>query len=105
VSPPPVKEPTFEEALAELERIVHRLEDGQIDLEGSLASYETGVALLKRCYGQLQQAEQRILLLTGVGEDERPVTQPFAHTSSAAVEKVEPKRRKRTVEEPPERLF
>ncbi len=105
MSQPPPQEPTFEEALAELERIVHRLEDGQIDLEGSLTSYETGVALLKRCYGQLQQAEQRILLLTGVGEEDRPLTQPFGHTSSAVTEKVEPKRRKRAVEEPPERLF
>jgi exodeoxyribonuclease VII small subunit len=90
-------EPTFEEALAELERIVHQLEDGQTDLEASLASYERGVALLKRCHGQLQQAEQRILLLTGVSEEERPVTQPFAHTSSAVVEK--PVRRAKPKEE------
>lgn len=90
-------DPTFEEALAELERIVHTLEDGQADLEASLAAYERGVALLKRCHGQLQQAEQRILLLTGATDDDRPVTQPFAHTSSAVAEK--PVRRPRAKED------
>src|SRR5216117_2895757 len=56
---------TFEQALAELERIVRELENGQIGLEESLTHYEKGVTLLKRCYGQLQQAEQRIVLLKG----------------------------------------
>jgi exodeoxyribonuclease VII small subunit len=68
---------TFEQALAELERIVRELENGQIGLEESLASYEKGIGLLKRCYGQLQQAEQRIVLLKGLDADDRPVTQPF----------------------------
>ena len=58
---------TFEQALAEIERLVRELEEGQTGLEESLARYERGVGLLKRCYSQLQQAEQRILLLTGVG--------------------------------------
>src|SRR5438270_14011801 len=57
---------TFEEALAELEGIVRGLEDGQTGLEESLARYEKGVGLLKRCYGQLCEAEQRIMLLAGV---------------------------------------
>ena len=68
---------TFEQALAELERIVRELENGQIGLEESLGYYEKGVTLLKRCYGQLQQAEQKIVLLKGLDADNQPITQPF----------------------------
>jgi exodeoxyribonuclease VII small subunit len=74
---------TYEQALAELEQIVRDLEDGQTGLEESLARYERGVGLLKRCYGQLCQAEQRILLLAGVDEAGRPVTRPFEHAATA----------------------
>jgi len=74
---------TFEQALAELEQVVRALEDGQTGLEDSLARYELGVGLLKRCYGQLCQAEQRILHLTGVDADGQPITQPFEHAATA----------------------
>ena len=73
---------TFEQALAELERIVRELEDGQTGLEESLARYEIGVGLLKRCYSQLRQAEQRIQLLTGVDDEGRPMTRPFDHAAA-----------------------
>src|SRR5689334_8572521 len=77
------KEPlTFEQALAELEKIVRDLEDGQTGLEHSLQRYEQGVALLKRCYGQLRAAEKRIVELTGKDEQGNPVTRPFEHTAS-----------------------
>lgn len=90
---------TFEMALTELERIVRELEDGAIGLEESLARYEAGVALLKRCYGQLRDAEQRILQLTGVDEQGQHVVRPFEH--SAAVEPAgEPKKRRRKSGEP-----
>jgi exodeoxyribonuclease VII small subunit len=72
----------FEDALAELERIVRELEDGETSLEQSLTRYEQGVALLRNCYQQLQQAEQRILLLTGQGEDGAPILKPFAHSAT-----------------------
>jgi exodeoxyribonuclease VII small subunit len=75
---------TFEQALAELDRIVHDLEDGQFGLEESLARYEQGVGLLKRCYTQLREAEQRILLLTGVDEEGQPILQPFPHAPAEA---------------------
>jgi exodeoxyribonuclease VII small subunit len=94
--------PTFEQALAELEKIVRELEDGQVSLEESLARYERGIGLLKLCYGQLQQAEQKIQLLTGVDEDGRPAARPFQH-SSAEVEKLD--NRKRKPAEKPEELF
>jgi exodeoxyribonuclease VII small subunit len=74
---------TFEQSLAELERIVRHLEDGQVGLEGALAHYEKGIGLLKRCYGLLSQAEQRIALLTGLDEDGRAITQPFEHKATS----------------------
>lgn len=82
---------TFEQALADLERIVHELEDGQIGLEESLARYEKGIGLLKRCHAQLRQAEQRILLLTGMDEQGKPVTQVFDHSATAEQEKPKPR--------------
>ncbi len=74
---------TFEQALADLERIVRELEDGKIGLEDSLARYEQGVALLKHCYGQLRQAEQRIVELTGMDAEGNPIFRPFDHSASA----------------------
>jgi exodeoxyribonuclease VII small subunit len=74
--------PTFEQAVAELEQILRDLEDGNTTLEESLARYERGVGLLKSCYAQLQAAEQKIALLAGVGEDGKPVLQPFDHAAS-----------------------
>lgn len=73
---------TFEQALAQLELIVRELEDGRTGLEDALARYETGVGLLKRCYTQLKQAEQKILELTGQDADGKPLTRPFEHRPS-----------------------
>jgi exodeoxyribonuclease VII small subunit len=74
---------TFEESLAQLERIVRDLEEGQLGLDESLARYERGVGLLKHCYTKLNQAEQRILLLTGSNDDGKPITRPFRHSATA----------------------
>ena len=79
----PTEPETFEAALAELEEVLRDLEDGSTGLEESLARYERGVGLLKRCYGELRLAEQRILKLTGADEEGRPLTEPFAHAASA----------------------
>jgi exodeoxyribonuclease VII small subunit len=73
---------TFEQALVELEKIVRDLEDGQTGLDHALQRYEHGVGLLKRCYGQLRAAEQRILELTGKDEAGNAVTRPFEHSAS-----------------------
>jgi exodeoxyribonuclease VII small subunit len=80
-------ERTFEEALLELERMVRELEDGQLGLEDALARYEQGVGLIKACYQQLRQAEQRILLLTGIDEEQQPILQPFKHEATALTKK------------------
>jgi exodeoxyribonuclease VII small subunit len=100
MSDAPPDSPTFEQALAELEQIVRELEDGQTGLEAALASYEKGVGLLKRCYGQLRAAEQRIVQLTGVDAEGRPVLQPFEHAATAEADKGEGTRRRKKADEP-----
>ena len=69
--------PDFETALAELERIVQQLESGSLGLEPSLARFEHGISLLRRCYETLETAEQRIEMLTGMDADGNPRTAPF----------------------------
>jgi exodeoxyribonuclease VII small subunit len=88
----PLDNLTFEQALAELDRIVRALEDGGVGLEESLAQYEQGVGLLKKCYAQLRQAEQRIQLLAGLDDEGKPVLKPFDHTATAEAENKEVKR-------------
>jgi exodeoxyribonuclease VII small subunit len=68
-------EPTFEEAMRDLERIVHELESGELPLEQSLALYERGVALIRWCGAQLDRAEARLQQLT-LDEAGRPVLAP-----------------------------
>ncbi len=55
-----ISELTFETALAELEAIVTRLERGDVPLEESVAIYERGEALKKRCETLLNQADERV---------------------------------------------
>ena len=59
-----VKPLTFEKALAELEQIVQRLERGDVPLEESVAIYERGEALKRRCEELLRQAEARVEKIT-----------------------------------------
>ena len=87
--------PSFEEALAELEAIVHELEDGQTGLAESLARYEHGVRLLKQCYGLLERAERRIELLTGIDAEGNPLTEPFDDQATMSLEEKAQARSKR----------
>lgn len=52
--------PSFEHSLEEVESIIEAIESGEVGLEKSLAEYERGVMLLKRCREILTSAEQRI---------------------------------------------
>lgn len=58
--PTPVSELSFETALAELESIVQRLEQGKVDLEESISIYERGEALKAHCEKLLKEAEGRV---------------------------------------------
>ena len=61
----------FEAAIAELETIVRKLEDGDLALEASLGLYERGVQLSRFCHSRLEEAERRVEILTERG-DVRP---------------------------------
>jgi exodeoxyribonuclease VII small subunit len=72
----PVGEMSFEEALAELEGIVQKLERGQLDLESSIQAYERGTALRQHCAGKLKEVQLRVDKLTQDREG-RPRLTPF----------------------------
>jgi exodeoxyribonuclease VII small subunit len=59
----PVADMKFETALAELESLVHSMEDGKLELEASIAAYRRGMELMKHCQTQLADAEQQIRIL------------------------------------------
>ena len=58
------KQPTFEQRLARLERIVEELESGDVGLDASLTLYAEGAELIKACRKTLGEAEKKITKLT-----------------------------------------
>lgn len=66
----------FEAAIAELETIVKKLEEGDLALEKSLELYERGVQLSRFCHTRLEEAEKRIEILNERGEL-KPASQAF----------------------------
>lgn len=70
------KEQGFEQSLAELAQIVGELEGGELALEDSMARYEKGVAILKKCRGMLDAAEKKIEVLVKNEQGESSV-KPF----------------------------
>ena len=54
---------SLESALAELEKIVSSMEEGELPLERSLAAYKRGAELLKYCQAALQDAQQQVKVL------------------------------------------
>ena len=58
--PPDIAAMNFEDALAELEQIVRRLEGGQIKLDEAIMSYERGARLKRHCERKLNEAQQRV---------------------------------------------
>ncbi len=69
-------EKKFETALARLEEIVEKLEQGELSLDQSLRLFEEGVKLARHCSARLEQAERKveILLQDRTG---KTVTEPF----------------------------
>lgn len=78
---------SFECALAEVEAIVGRLENGQLELAESLDQYQRGIETLKECHQLLAGAERRITLLSGFDADGNPVTSPFDEAEMSLSEK------------------
>ncbi len=58
-----MKKPNFEASLKELEEIVEQLEKGDLKLDETLAKYEMGIKIYKKCYQILETAEKKINVL------------------------------------------
>ncbi len=61
----PVESLSYEQAMAEMEGIIQKMEGEQLTLEEALALFERGQALAKRCADLLNQAELKVRQLTG----------------------------------------
>jgi exodeoxyribonuclease VII small subunit len=80
-----VKTPDFEQALAELESLVARLERGDLPLEEALKTFERGVELTRHCQGSLKAAQQRVeILLKRNGQTEAEAFGVFESPDGAA---------------------
>lgn len=96
----------FEQALAELEKLVERLERGDLPLDEALQTFERGVELTRHCQGALKAAQQRVEIL--LKRNGQPEPEPFAlaeSTTESAAESPEaesaPKRKRTTGSDSP----
>lgn len=72
----PVSEMSFEDAMRELETVVDQLERGDVALDASIALYERGAALKKRCEEELKRAEEKVAAITLDGDGTPTGTTP-----------------------------
>ena len=61
---------SFEKAMEELENIVNKMEQGDISLEASFQSFERGIALARRSQTLLEQAQQKVQMLSENGQSQ-----------------------------------
>jgi len=66
---------SFEDALAELEGIVRRLEGGQVKLDDAILAYERGAQLKRHCEKKLNEAQQRVDRIV-IGPDQTVTVEP-----------------------------
>jgi exodeoxyribonuclease VII small subunit len=64
-TPPAAQAASFEDAMAELEQLVARMEAGELPLEASVAAYRRGSELVKFCAGQLDKVDSQVKVLEG----------------------------------------
>ncbi|WP_305968767.1 MULTISPECIES: exodeoxyribonuclease VII small subunit [unclassified Mameliella] len=76
MSETPVEEMSFEQAMAELEKVVGLLERGDVALEESISLYERGAKLKKRCEDKLKEAEEKVAAITLDGDGNPVGTKP-----------------------------
>jgi exodeoxyribonuclease VII small subunit len=72
---PDITAMSFEDALAELEQIVRRLEAGQVKLDEAILCYERGAQLKQHCERKLNEAQQRVERIV-VGPDGAIAAEP-----------------------------
>ncbi len=73
----PVDQMTFEDAIRELEQVVAKLERGDVALDDSIALYERGAALKKRCEAKLSEAEEKVARITTGADGQATGTAPL----------------------------
>ena len=61
----PAAEPSFEKALAELEKLVAQMEGGKLSLEQALEAHQRGLALARLCQERLDAAQRQVKVLEG----------------------------------------
>jgi len=71
---------SFEEAMAELGKLVSQLEAGELPLEASIAAYQRGAELVQYCTAQLEKVENRVKIL------DKEMLKPFLAESSSGNE-------------------
>ena len=71
-----VSEMSFEQAMAELEKVLGQLERGDVALDESIALYERGAALKKHCETKLKEAEEKVAAITFDGDGAPKGTTP-----------------------------
>ncbi|MBY6160610.1 exodeoxyribonuclease VII small subunit [Mameliella alba] len=76
MSETPVEDMSFEQAMAELEKVVGMLERGDVALEESITLYERGAKLKKRCETKLKEAEEKVAAITLDGDGNPIGTKP-----------------------------
>ena len=74
--PPDIAKLSFEEALAELEKLVRQLEDGKAKLDDAIGAYERGSHLKRHCEAKLREAQSRVEQIA-IGADGAVTTKPF----------------------------
>ena len=72
-----IAELTFEDALAQLEALVRKLESGDVPLDRSIDLYERGERLRRHCQERLDGAQARIEAIVADGEGRATGTRPF----------------------------
>ncbi|OGR81323.1 MAG: exodeoxyribonuclease VII small subunit [Elusimicrobia bacterium RIFCSPLOWO2_01_FULL_64_13] len=75
---PESKNVKFEEALKRLEKIVEKLEAGDVPLEESIALYEEGISLFRQCSSKLEEAKKKVEILAKDASTGRMKTEPFS---------------------------
>lgn len=77
MSEAPISEMSFEQAMAELERVVSQLEGGNVPLDQSIALYTRGADLKKHCEAKLRAAEEKVSQITFDSEGQPNGATPF----------------------------
>jgi exodeoxyribonuclease VII small subunit len=84
--PPDSKSSEFEQALQEFERLVERLERGDLPLEDALKNFERGVELTRQCQSALKAAQQRVEILMRRDGTPGPFAEPEDEPAAEARE-------------------